>query len=42
MVSRHSAKFGYHRLYDSGDVIVLVVEEQDFTCSLTYAITVYC
>ena len=30
MVRLLSAKFKCHRHYDNGDIIVLVVEEQDF------------
>ena len=33
MVSHHPAKFNDHRLCDSGDVMFLVVEEENSTCS---------
>ena len=33
MVSQHTAKFGSHRHCSSGDIVFLVVEEQDSTCS---------
>ena len=38
MVNHHPAKFGGHRDFGSGDMF-LVVEEQDSTCLLTSAIT---
>ena len=33
MVNHHPAKFGTHRHCGSGDIILLVVEEQDSACS---------
>ena len=33
MVSHHPAKFGGHRHCGSGDVMSLVVEEEDLRCS---------
>ena len=41
MVSHHPAKFGDHRQYDSGNIMLLVAEEEDSGCSLQSAITVY-
>ena len=32
MVSHHTAKFGGHRHCGSGDMMFVVVEEQDSTC----------
>ena len=34
MVSHHIAKFGGHRKCGSGDIMFLLVEEQDSTCPL--------
>ena len=33
MVSHHPANFGGHRYCGRGDIILLVVDEQDSTCS---------
>ena len=33
MISHHPAKFGGHRHYGSGDMMLVVVEGQDSTCS---------
>ena len=35
MVSNHPAKFGSHKHCGSSDLMLLVIEEQDSTCSLT-------
>ena len=35
MVSNHPAKFGSHKHCGSRDLMLLVIEEQDSTCSLT-------
>ena len=34
MVNQQPAKFGGHRYCGSGDIIYLVAEEEDSTCSL--------
>ena len=39
MFSHHPAKFGDIRHRSSGDIMFLMVEEQDFTCLLKSAIT---
>lgn len=39
MVSHHLAKSAGHVQSGSGDLVFLVVEEQDFTCLLKSAIT---
>ena len=41
MVTHHHTKFGCKRHCGSENVIFLVIEEQNFACSLTYAITVF-
>ena len=41
MVSEHPARFDVHKHCGSGDITFVVVEEQDSTCSLKSAITVY-
>ena len=42
MVSHHPAKSGGHRQCDKGDIMFLVVEKQDFTCScLSHPIIIY-
>lgn len=41
MVTHHHTKFGCKRHCGSENVIFLVIEEQNFPCSLTYAITVF-
>ena len=33
MVSHYPAKFGDHKHCDSGDIMILVVKEQDSKCS---------
>ena len=41
MVSHQPTKFGSHRHCGSGDIMFLVIEVQDSTCSLESAITIY-
>ena len=41
IVSHQSVKFDGHRQYGSGDIMILVVEGQDSTCSLKSIITFY-
>ena len=40
MVRHHPVKFGGHRHCGSGDIMFLVVEEQDSTCLLKSTITI--
>ena len=40
-ISHHPAKSADHRKYDNGDIMLLVVEEQNFTRSLNFAITIF-
>ena len=40
MVRHYSAKFGGHRHWSSGDIMYLVVEKQNSTCSLNSVITI--
>ena len=41
MLSNRPAKFGGRRLCSSGDIMFLVAEEQDSTCSPKFACTIY-
>ena len=41
MVGHQPAKFGGHRQYGCRGITFLIVEEQDSTCSIKSAITVY-
>ena len=41
MIGHHADKFGGHSQRDSGDIMFLLVEEQQTICSLKSAITIY-
>ena len=41
MVIHQTTKFGGHKHCGSGDIMLLIVEEQDSTFSLKSAITIY-
>ena len=41
IVSHHPTKFGIHERYGSVDTMFLVVDEQDYTCSLISTLTAF-
>lgn len=41
MINQHNAKFGGRMQYSNGNIMILVVDEQGFTCSLSSVITIF-